>query len=161
MRRIIKTFQDGSTLDYDEGTFDEWCVYLTRPGIKRHAPKDKQYFERLVEYGAKYGNSQVYDDFVQIYNVTEKKFNESVFDLIDRLSEKYGNEAVNVAIDFSIIYMGMISEENKRNTKLGKRVKRLGVHQLLVEKFSYNEAADFSRGKKWTDIDIECKKRGF
>lgn len=161
MGRIIRTFQDGSILEYGAGAFDDWCVYLTRPDVKRYPPKDYQYFERLAEYGAKYGNSQVYEDFVQIYNVTEKQISESVFALIDRLSEKYGDKAIDVAIDFSIIYMGMIAEENKRNTKLGKRVKRLGVHQVLVDELSCDEAANFSRGKKWTDIDIECKNRNF
>lgn len=161
MGRMIRTFQDGSTLEYDAGAFDDWCVYLTRPGVKRYPPKDYQYFERLAEYGAKYGKDKVYEDFVRIYEVTEKQISKSVFTLIDNLSEKYGDKAIDVAIDFSIIYMGMIAEENKQNTKLGKRVKRLGVHQVLLEELSCNEAASFSRGKRWTDIDRECKKRNF
>ena len=67
----------------------------------------------------------------------------------------------NLILDFSIIYMGMVAEENKAFTKLGKRVKRLGVHQVLVDKLNYNDAASFSRGKKWYDISEECNQKGF
>lgn len=161
MGRIIRDFKDGSTLEYDKGAFDDWCVYLTRPNIIRYAPKDYQYFKRLTEYGLKYGKNQVYNDFVQIYNVTTKSLDNSVFELIDRLSEKYGEKAIDIAIDFSIIYMGMVAEENKAYTKLGKRVKRLGIHQVLIDEYPYNMAANFSRGKKWRDLDNECKQRGF
>ena len=126
MGRIIRKFKDGSILEYDKGAFDDWCVYLTRPNIMRYAPKDNQYFKRLTEYASNYGNNQVYNDFVQIYNVTTKSLEDSVFELIDKLSEKYGEKAIDIAIDFSIIYMGMVAEENKAYTKLGKKVKRLG-----------------------------------
>jgi hypothetical protein len=55
----------------------------------------------------------------------------------------------------------MIAEENKENTKLGKRIKRLGMYQTLVEKLDPFLAANFSRGMKWQEIDEECHKRGF
>ena len=161
MGRIIRFFIDGSCLEYDKGAFDDWCVYLTRPNVKRYAPKDFQYFKRLSEYGVKYGHNILYQDFVKIYNLTTKKLDNSVFDYIDKLCEKYGSDAINIAIDFSIIYMGMVAEENKAFTKLGKRVKRLGVHQVLVDKLNYNDAASFSRGKKWYDISEECNQKGF
>lgn len=161
MGSIIRNFKDGSILEYDRGGFDDWCVYLTRPNMERNAPRDKQYFKRLTVYGAKYGNNQVYDDFVQIYNVTTNTLESSVFELIDKLSEKYGDEAIDVAIDFSIIYMGMVAEENKENTRLGKKIKRLGIHQVLMEGFPYDVAANFSRGKKWRELYVECKQRGF
>lgn len=161
MGRIVRDFKDGSFLEYDKGAFDDWCVYLTRPSVVRYAPKDYQYFKRLTEYGAKYGNNQLYDDFIQFYNLTTKSLDDSVFELIDRLSEKYGDESIDIAIDFSIIYMGMVAEENKAYTKLGKKVKRLGVHQVLIDGLPYHIAANFSRGKKWRDLDHECKLRGF
>lgn len=161
MGRIVRDFKDGSVLEYDRGAFDDWCVYLTRPNMARHAPKDYQYFKRLTEYAAKYGNNQLYNDFIQIYNATTKVVDDSVFKLIDMLSAKYGNEETDIAIDFSIIYMGMVAEENKAYTKLGKRVKRLGIHQVLIDGLEYETAANFSRGKKWKELDNECKQRGF
>ena len=30
MGQLIKSFVDGSYLEYDRGSFDDWCVYLTK-----------------------------------------------------------------------------------------------------------------------------------
>ena len=45
--------------------------------------------------------------------------------------------------------MGMITEENKRNTRLGKRIKRLGMHQVLIEEIQPAIAVNFSRVMGW------------
>ena len=161
MGQLIKTFSDGSFLEYDRGSFDAWCVYLTRPDVERYAPRDFQYFQRLIQYGEKYGAKKVYDDFVSIYELTTNQMEASVLDKIEEIAKDYKEDSLSVAIDFTIIYLGMIAEENKRFTKLGKRVKRLGVHQVLMEGMSYKQAADFSRGMGWRDIDNLCKERGF
>lgn len=55
----------------------------------------------------------------------------------------------------------MVAEENKLGTKLGKRIKRLGIHQVLYDRYSPAAAASFSRGLPWTRINNECKLRGF
>jgi len=55
----------------------------------------------------------------------------------------------------------MISEENKANTRLGKRIKRLGVHKLLIENQPVYEAANFMRGMDWRTIDRLCAERNF
>jgi hypothetical protein len=57
--------------------------------------------------------------------------------------------------------MGMIAEENKENTILGKRIKRLGMYQTLIEGLPAEMSANFSRGMKWKQLDKECTKRGF
>lgn len=161
MSQLIKRFSDGSILEYDEGKFDAWCVYLTRPGVERYAPRDFQYFKRLSEYADKYGSDRLYNDFVALYNLTDKNLKSSVLDKIEEITSAYGDDSLNIAIDFTIMYMGMIAEENKKFTKLGKRVKRLGVYQVLKEGMSSYEAANFSRGKTWRDIDAICRRGGF
>lgn len=161
MGQIITTFADGSYLQYDKGKFDNWCVYLSRPNENIYAPKDYQYFKRLHKYSLIYGAEKLYNDFVCIYNITTKEYTNEVFDKIKNIAKSYGNDEINVAIDFSIIYMGMVAEENKAYTKLGKRIKRLGVHQVLIEQMPYNEAANFSKGKKWKEIDEICINKGF
>ena len=55
----------------------------------------------------------------------------------------------------------MIAEENKAFTKLGKRIKRLGVYTLLIEKKPLKYSTNFMRGKRWREIDKLCKERGF
>ena len=62
---------------------------------------------------------------------------------------------------FTVIYAGMVAEENKAFAMLKKRIKRLGMHQVLVEGFDADYAAHFSRGKKWPELDSLMKQRGF
>lgn len=157
----ITVFADGSFLEYDRGQFDDWCVYLTRPNVGRYAPRDFQYFQRLQQFAEQYGSQSLYNDFVAIYNKTSKAMDNSMFEFIVDLCQKYGEDSLTIAIDFSIIYMGMVAEENKAFTKLGKRIKRLGVYQTLMENISYSDAANFSRGRKWRELDAICKERGF
>jgi hypothetical protein len=161
MGQILTKFDDGSYLEYDRGRFDKWCVYLSRPNQPKYAPRDFQYFNRLQKYAITHGAQKVYDDFVSVYNKTTKEISDEIFADIKRLAKDYGADETSVAIDFSIMYMGMIAEEKKIGTKLGKRIKRLGVHQVLIEGMDYSEAAKYSIGMGWRDIDKECNNRGF
>ncbi|NMA85466.1 MAG: hypothetical protein GX962_16565 [Epulopiscium sp.] len=158
---IVRKFKDGSVLEYGKGKFDDWCVYLTRPGILRHAPLDKDYFSRLRELGEIHNSKSIYDDFVDFYKDTNKKIDSNILDKIETLSQKYDNDALEVAVLFTILYMGMVAEENKKHTKLGKRIKRLGMHQVLIEGMEPTVAANYSRGMRWREIDGECNNRGF
>ncbi|MDU4749750.1 MAG: hypothetical protein E6X86_01805 [Clostridium butyricum] len=79
--------------------------------------------------------------------------------MISDLSISYNEDSNIVDKILSIIYMGMIAEERKQYTKLGKRIKRLGVYKLLVE--DVDEAANCMRGMKWQDINNECIEAGF
>jgi len=161
MGRIIKTFTDESVLEYDDGKFDSWCVYLSRPTKPRYAPLDIQYFADIVKFAAQYSPTLVYQDFVTIYNATAKQIDSTTLQLIHNLAQKYGNDALEIEIIFTIIYAGMVAEQNKQFTKLGKRVKRLGVYQVLFESMTPGQAANFSKGKGWREIAVECEKRGF
>jgi hypothetical protein len=55
----------------------------------------------------------------------------------------------------------MLAEENKANKKLGKRIKHLGVYQVLIDELPIATAANYSRGKNWKDLDIICQNLGF
>lgn len=57
--------------------------------------------------------------------------------------------------------MAMVAENLKANTRLGKRIKRLGVHQLLFENRTVLDAANFMRGMGWREIAGMCEERGF
>ena len=158
---IIKTFKDGSFLEYAEGNFDNWCVYMVNPSKGfRQPPRDIHYFEFLRKQALIYGNERVYNDFVSIYNLTGKEVEPDVLRKIDEISESYGEMALEFSKIFTILYMGMLAEENKEGTRLGKRIKRLGVHKLLLEGQTVNESANFMRGMNWRQIDALCKERG-
>lgn len=148
---LVKTFSDGSTLEYDKGKFDIWQVMLTRPDVARSGPRDQDYFQRILNYGNTHGKQQVYDDFCTIYDATKAELHPDpeVLELIESLSAKYGDDSLNICIDFTILYMGMIAEENKENSILGKRIKRLGMYQVLMEGFDPTVAAVFSRKNRY------------
>ena len=161
MPRKIYQFSNGGSIEFDSGNFDNWCVYVIRPNGERFAPKDIQYFSRLKKLGKVYGCDIIYDDFVIIYNRTTNKINPDVFTLIENLSSFYKKDALEMEIWFSVLYAGMIAEENKENTILKKRIKRLGICQLLVDQICPEEAANFSKGKKWQELDKLMKSKGF
>lgn len=161
MPRRINQFSNGGFIEFDTGSFDEWCVYVTRANGKRFAPSDLWYFSRLEKLSRFYGRQTIYDDFIVIYNRTTKTIEPEVFELIAALSQSYRNDSLEIEIWLNVLYAGMIAEENKENAKLGKRLKRLGMHQVLLEKMTPEEAAVFSRGKKWKELDKLMKRKGF
>lgn len=161
MARTIKIFKDGSILEYGRGSFDDWCVYLTRPSSPKYAPRDKQYFSDVKQYAAKYSLAKVYSDFVAIYDVTGNQIEQGILNLIEQISSYYQDNSLEIEIIFAILYAGMVAEENKQNKRLGKRIKRLGLHQVLFDSMSPAHSATFSRGKNWREIAAECQKRGF
>lgn len=77
------------------------------------------------------------------------------------ISAEYNENQIEVDIWFTVIYAGMVAEENKENAILKKRIKRLGMHQLLIENESPHFAANFSKGRKWRELDLIMKKYGF
>ena len=161
MGRVIKQFNDGSFLEYDRGSFDDWCVYLTEANGYRKPPRDTTYFAQLQSLANQFGVEKVYTDYVKVYDMTDKQVSNDVLNSITVLSKSYGESALQVDIIFSILYMAMIAEEKKENTRLGKRIKRLGIYKLLIENESVSNAANFMRGMGWRDIDRLCKERGF
>jgi hypothetical protein len=160
MGRAIKQFPDGAALEFDAGNFDDWCVYLVAGG-GRAALRDSEYFARLKELAKRHGARKIYDDFVKIYNATTSSLSPHVLNGITKLASSYGEDSLEMDKLFTILYAGMVAEENKANAILRKRVKRLGMHQVLVDDFEPEVAANFSRGKPWRELDVECNRRGF
>lgn len=158
---LVKTFSDGSFVEFGKGNFDSWCVFLTIPPNEKHAPRDYRYFKVLQAFGNHYGKDKVYKDFVEIYNLTDSNISVDVLNKITELAKHYAPYSVKFDIVLTVVYLGMIAEENKAGTKLGKRIKRLGLHQVLVENMTPIMAANFSKGHGWRFIDNECKLRGF
>lgn len=158
MNKVL--FNKGYHLEFGKGRIDNWCVYLCRHG-KRVAPKDYVYFEGMIIFSKKYGVDTIYDDFVEIYKKTSKSFSQNVCEYIKSISKKYKKDSLNISIMFTLLYMTMIAEENKKNAILGKRVKRLGVYQILFDNMSIYDATVFSKNKGWRILDNICRYKGF
>lgn len=161
MGQIIKTFPDGSFLEYARGGFDDWCVYLTDASGNRKPPRDTDYFAQLRSLAERFGADKVYSDYVKVYDLTGKQVDRDSLERISILSKDYEASAIQVDTIFSILYMTMIAEERKAGTRLGKRIKRLGIYKLLIENIPVREAANFMRGMGWRDIARLCEERGF
>ncbi len=161
MGQIVKRFADGSFLEYDRGSFDDFCVYLTNADGRRNPPRDTDYFASLQSLAMKYGVDKVYNDYVKVYDNTGKTVDENTFGLISEIAASYGKDSIEVETIFCILHMAMVAEERKKYTKLGKRIKRVGIHVLLKEGKDVRTAANFMRGMGWRDIDALCRARGF
>lgn len=146
---------------YSDGQFDQWKVFHTNPKGRQVAPRDVDYFTFFKNLSQEYGAERIYNDFVHIFEVTDKNIYPIVLELIELLSSRYDKYSLDVRVNFVIMYGGMIAEENKAGAILGKRIKRLGMHQLLLDNFTPEEAADFSRGKKVAELNLIMKSKGF
>ena len=161
MPRLIKIIEPTIRIEFDTGIFDDWCVYLTRTGKPRYAPTDIEYFTWLKQKAGIYGSAKIYNDFLSIYEPAGKNIDSKILAAITMISEEYGKDKTEADIWFTIVYAGMIAEENKAHAILKKRIKRLGMHQLLLENFEPEAAANFSRNKKWQELDVLMKQKGF
>ena len=89
---------------------------------------DTHYFEELYHLANKYGNDKVYKDFVSIYDITGKNIDEKILQKITNIAQTYSLEDIlDVDKLFTTLYMAMVAEENYPDTKLGRKIKRLGI----------------------------------
>jgi len=146
---------------FEEGNFDSYKATVLVPGSKKPiAPLDEGYFNYFQELRTEEEKEQIYQDFTKIYDVTTTEVETSVIKLINQLSSKY-DDSDDINLRFVIVYYGMVAEENKEFAKLKKRIKRLGMYQTLIEGMKPRDAANFSKGKDWTELDVIMKERGF
>lgn len=159
---IIKQLKNSRIVIFDTGKFDKWCVYIVEADGSRKAPFDIDYFTDLKSMSKDYINDKIYNDFVSIYKLTNKTIDKNTIVLIDKIVSSYKLEhQIIIEQCFTVLYAGMIAEENKKFAILKKRIKRLGMHQILIDDLSPFIAANFSKGKKWRQLDALMKTKGF
>jgi hypothetical protein len=162
MTQLIKNLQNNRSVIFDSGKFDKWCVYVVESNGSKNAPFDETYFNQLHQISQKYSNNKVYNDFVMIYERTTKIIDHEVLMLIDEIVATYNQEDKEIVEQWmTVIYAGMIAEENKVNAILKKRIKRLGMHQVLMLNMPARKAAKFSYGRKWRELDEIMRQFGF
>lgn len=162
MARLVKRLLGNREVIFDKGRFDDWCVYLIDTNGRKRAPLDKEYFKDLQKISQNYPNDKIYNDFVKIYNKTTRNIDLKVLTLIDEIVKSYQAEDQWLVEQwFAVIYAGMIAEENKSKAVLKKRIKRLGMYQVLILNMDPMQAAGFSIGQKWRQLDIIMQNFGF
>lgn len=160
--KLVKNLANNRKVIFDKGKFDDWCVYVVENNGQRNAPKDKTYFTDLMHIDKFYTHGKVYNDFVDIYEMTNKKIDNSVLMTIDNLCSTYNEEHQLIMQQwFTVLYASMIAEENKSKAILKKRIKRLGVYQVLKEGMQPETAAEFSKGKDWQVLNELMNSYGF
>ena len=156
----LKEFPDGSRLEFGRGSFDDWCVFVTHPPGPRHAPRDVDYFAELKTLHGRF--PQLHEHFIEVFQRTSRVVDAATLERITELAALYPSEVrVSVDVLLTTLHAAMIAEENRAHAPLGKRIKRLGVHQVLVEGMAEEEAANYCRGRPWRELAAECARRGF
>jgi hypothetical protein len=148
--KLIAHLLDGTRLVFSQGRFDHWCIYYIREHTA-HAVRDEEVFKVMHQYASGQTRFKLYRDFLAIFNRVTNEVNYDVVEMIAGLSKTYSSP-VGVQFILLFLYAGMIAEENKDKAILKKYIKRLGVHQVLIEGMSPSIAANYSRGKGWREL---------
>ena len=162
----VRDFQPmgfGQTIFFGKGKFDRWCAYT---GMQDQAgalwcgmPTDKYYFELIEMMANSHGRDRVYADIKHVFEHCGKSIDRRLLDRIYQIALGYGQDFQIVYNMLLHVYYGMVAEENKEHTYLGKSIKMNGVHSLLYGGVGVDVAADECRGKPWREIQAECLKR--
>lgn len=159
---FIRLRYDDEIIFFGRGTTDVWCAYVAKEvGNNKmlcSMPSDKYYFTLIQNIAFGRGCPEaMYADFVDIHRRTGKCIDASVVEYIGRLADNYDRDADVMYNMFMHVYYGMVAEENKAHTHLGKSIKLLGLYDLLIRRKSVNDAADCNRGSNWRAIHADCE----
>lgn len=154
----IQAEMDGGVRVYfGRGRIDEYCVFVETDS-RRYAPKDVEYFDSLKKIAVRHGElgrGKVYAIFQRLYESADGNIRQEVLDTIAEEVNSFGADALLLEHVLVNIYYAMVAEENREPREwfpLGKRMKKIGVYQLLVEDVAPAEAANNSRGRPWRDL---------
>lgn len=151
--RLLSTLTDSSKVYFTKGSFDAFLVKVTRPDGSTFMPRDDEFFTLVKDFASRFTAETVWYYLLGVSTSITAHSRVSDFKIPECFIE----------YEYLICYMiaAMIAEENKANAIIGKRMKLLGLHQVLMDGFTCHTAANWSKGKPWREIDAECKRRGF
>ena len=145
--------------EFCTGNFDDYCVDVTYPtGKKSHWLKDEEYFFWLKRLSKKYGVQRVYSTFLKVYDKVSVNTDKDTVNTLIRTVDKEYRESTQQL--WSILYMTMLAEEYKEGTILGKRIKHLGVYNILFDNYGVSYTTRYMRGMNWRDLDKLMQQRG-
>src|SRR5215216_2190329 len=160
MENNASPLADFQSMEFDSRSKYKWFVYFDQANSNRLQTGYVENLRELQNFAAKYSPERIYRDFVKIYDATEININPNTLDLIAEISESYDDDAAKINYLFTIIYFAMLSEQNKKDQQLGKRIKRLAIYQALFDKVQAEEVRYYVP-RKWWLIDAQCSQRGF
>ena len=144
---------------FGKGRIDDWGAWMavpTQEGYYCALPSDKYYFGIVDSMVKIYGQYPVFLDFVRIFVLAGKTIDPKVVNEIRQMATRYSdneNWALNMMLH---VYYGMVAEENKENTKIGKQIKMLGLYDIIFNGKSVEDAACCNIGRDWGSIKAEA-----
>ena len=155
-------FSNKQRIEFRQGKFDSWCVFIVDKNGSEKIPLDKELFEELKKFSSICGNLRIYSEILQVFTISGKDIEREVIKKIVEISNRHDAKNVeSIKILYTKYYYAFVAEENRARTVLGKRVKMLGIYQVLLENFSPEDAANFSKGMSGKTIADLCSVRGF
>ncbi len=149
--------KNGTRIWFAKGKIDDWCVY-TKEKNQVKCYTDNDYFKVIKDLSDRYGREMVYDDFKTIYfSVNEQVDIDEMMSKCKIVSKHYTEDTLKWWI---VLYMTMVAEENKENKILGKRIKHLGIYNILFDEYSIDYITTYMKGKRWWELDKLMKERG-
>lgn len=149
---VLTTFKDKTQLVFKEGRFDKYLVTLIDNNGNSFSPKDVDFLNFFQTYSDR---QDLWELLLELSQFLDKDtaFSDLVIPSIkDTIEEKKM---------FAAYAATLIAEENRAKTKLGKRIKLIAAHQVLIQGWQPQKAADWSRGLRWATISQECDRYGF
>jgi len=154
----VKT-NNGYTLVFGKGRFDDWCVHITKPNNHKWFPYDYEYLHWIRRLSRRYGKDKVYNDFVKVYDVVRFDYDENeAYEIIKEIDTHYYEKTEHW---WCIFYMTMVAEEHKEKTILGKRIKRLGVYNVIFDGFPVKYTARYMKELSADDLNLIMRGKGF
>jgi hypothetical protein len=155
-------FSNRQRIEFRQGKFDSWCVYVVHGSGSEKNPLDKELFQELITFGSICGNFRIYTEIIQVYTLSRKDIEREVLNKIVEISNRHEIKNIeSIKILYTKFYYAFVAEENRARTVLGKRVKMLGIYQIMLENFSPEDTANFSKGMTGKAIADLCTVRGF
>ena len=156
------SFPDGDEIFFNEGEKDIWKVSFLDKNGKYWSPRDVDYFTELYSLAERYGFEFTYAVFLYVcYSVYPCNWNGTDrirFEKVCKIADAHFEE--DTLKLWMTLYMTMVAEENKANTKLGKTIKNLAVYKILMLGEDIHKVAYSMWGKGWMILDDEMKKYG-
>lgn len=150
-KRTLKVFEDGVSMCFEPGHFDDYMLtFYNSRGDRIETPTDTFLFESLLHF---FDPGEAWPLVQKIADRIKKR--QTIEPIVHHLLE------LNKYKLMHMIGALFLAEELRENTKLGLRIKLLGIYQVLILGMSPLEVASWSVGKRWYDIDAECKKYEF
>ena len=148
---------------FSEGSFDSYCVYVNEvPNMFRHAMKDSEYFKWILYLSRCYGVIQVWDDFCKIYDIVDMDSNakpdaKKAMATAIEIDSHYTEETIKWWLVF---YMTMVAECKKKYAIIKKKIKKLGVYNVLIDEWDIDYVTTYMVNMDWRDLAEMMKERG-